>query len=289
MTSSIAATSVRPPAVAGSFYPGSPSVLRRDIDGLLEQASVPKIPGSLLAVLSPHAGYMYSGCTAAHSYKLLKGKGIDKVIIVGPSHRDNFDGISIYPGESYQTPLGNVRVNDQLRSQMISENKEIVASPVGHRTEHSVEVQLPFLQCVLERFTFVPVVMGDQTVELCRTLADAIAAVATDHSFLLVASSDLSHYHPYNEAVVLDQRVIHFIETYDELGLMKKLERHEVEACGGGPIVAIMLAAKKLGATNARVIHYCNSGDVTGEKDAVVGYCSAAFTRELSGDSHRVN
>lgn len=289
MTASIGVSSVRPAAVAGSFYPGSPAILRRDIDGLLEQASVPKITGTLLAVVSPHAGYMYSGCTAAHSFKLLMGKGIDKVIIVGPSHRDNFDGISIYPGESYQTPLGDVHVNEQLRSLMISQDKGIMASPVGHRTEHSVEVQLPFLQRALERFTFVPVVMGDQTVELCRTLADALAAAIADQHVLLVASSDLSHYHPYDDAVALDQRVIHFIETFDELGLMKKLERHEVEACGGGPIVAIMLAAKKLGATNARVIHYCNSGDVTGEKDAVVGYCSAAFTREPSVDSHRVN
>lgn len=289
MTPPASTSSVREPAVAGTFYPGSARTLQRDVDTMIEKAVLPGQYGTLFGLVSPHAGYMYSGFTAAHGYKALKGKRFDAVIVVGPSHQEYFKGISIYPGSRYRTPLGEVPIHDKLRSRIIEGGKRISLSAAGHHTEHSIEVQVPFLQCVLGSFSFVPIVMGDQTIELCRDLADAIVSAASNLNILLVASSDLSHYHPYEEAVALDRRVIDLVESFEPVRLMEGLQHHQIEACGGGPIVAVMLAAEKLGANSARVVHYCNSGDVTGDRSAVVGYLSAIFTNEPSGLPPQVN
>jgi len=268
---------VRPPAVAGMFYDDSPTSLRKNVDGLLERARIPKLQGTVRAVVSPHAGYIYSGFTAAHAFKLLEGHNYDCVIIVGPSHKEYFDGISIYEGDAYQTPLGKTAVNIEVRSELLKDEKVIVASNAGHRSEHSIEVQLPFLQRVLGDFTFVPVIMGDQRRQLCDELADALVRVAVNRNILLVASSDLSHYHSYDEAVRLDKRVINEIGNFNPDTFLDKLEDKSFEACGGGPIAAVMKAAKRPGANKAEVLHYCNSGDITGDKSAVVGYLAAAF------------
>jgi AmmeMemoRadiSam system protein B len=289
MTPSTAIPSVRLPVVAGAFYPGSAKTLQRDVDDMLAKAVLPGQFGTLFGIVSPHAGYMYSGFTAAHGYKALKGKKFDAVVVVGPSHQEYFDGITIYPGTSYRTPLGEVPIDDELRARIIKGGKRISLSVAGHRTEHSVEVQVPFLQRALGTFSFVPVVMGDQSPELCLALADAIVSAAAGKKILLVASSDLSHYHPYEDALSLDRRVIELVESFEPLRLLESLEHRHLEACGGGPIVAVMLAAKKLGANSARVVHYCNSGDVTGDKGAVVGYLSAMLTNEPQGLPPQVN
>jgi hypothetical protein len=286
MSSSVASSTARPAAVAGSFYPASPKVLQRTVDDMLQSAEVPKSSGSILGLVSPHAGYVYSGFTAAHSYKMLSGMTPEAVIVVGPSHRDYFDGVSIFPGASYQTPLGEVPIHASLRAELLAAGKIITLSPLGHGAEHCIEVQLPFLQRALGSFSFVPVIMGDQSLDICRKLAEALASVIGKRNIILVASSDLSHYHPYDEAVKLDKRVIRLVEEYDPVGLLDKLEHHQLEACGGGPIAAVMLAAQKLGASKASVLHYCNSGDTAGDKDAVVGYLSAMFTREFTPKAH---
>ncbi len=289
MASAVTSSTIRPPAVAGSFYPGSAKILGRDVDALLDQAVAPKSTGTVVAIVSPHAGYRYSGLTAAYAFNAAKGSVYDAVVIIGPSHHEYFDGVSIYPGASWQTPLGIASIDDELRSAIVREEKRIFLSAAGHRAEHSVEVQIPFLQRTLDHFSFVPIVMGNQTMELCENLADAVFSACAGRNVLLVASSDLSHYHPYDEAMSLDRRVVELVESYDPVRLMERLDRRELEACGGGPIVAVMLAARKLGASTGHVIHYCNSGDVTGEKDAVVGYLSAVLTRKPSDLPQRVN
>lgn len=273
-------TVTRPPAVAGLFYPESRALLSREVDELLLRAPAEQVRGALRGLVAPHAGYRYSGSTAAVGYKLLKGTTYETIVIVGPSHREYFDGISVYPGGGYQTPLGEVPVNDVLRNSLVGADPRIVLSEQGHHSEHSIEVQLPFLQRVFGRCSFVPVVMGDQRRELTELLGRALAQACRDHNVLLVASSDLSHYHSHTEAIVLDRMVIDTVERYDADGLMCRLEEQEVEACGGGPMVAVMLASSQLGARRSRVLFYCNSGDVTGEKDSVVGYLSAAFIQE---------
>lgn len=268
---------VRLPAVAGMFYPGSSSSLDKEVDELFRNVKPRSIKGKIRGLISPHAGYMYSGPTAAEAYGLLQGKSYDAVVVVGPSHREYFYGISIAPADAFQTPLGDVMVHKEIRAELNDDSKGIVVSESGHRGEHSVEVQLPFLQKILGTFSFVPIVMGDQKRELCEVLAEKLSDVALHWNVLLVASSDLSHYYPYDTAVQLDKRVIRCVEQFDADGLMELFEKDEAEACGGGPMVAVMLAAKKTGATRSNVLWYCNSGDVTGEKERVVGYLSAAL------------
>lgn len=273
---------IREPSVAGMFYPGERAVLTREVDALLSRVEPVKLEGDLYGLISPHAGYVYSGFTAAKGYKLLERKAVDTVVIISPSHREYFKGISVYSGSAYRTPLGVLPVDEALRSELIQDGEIIVASVAGHRDEHAVEVQLPFLQRVLKEFRILPIVMGDQRREFCVLLGEKLASVLEGKNFLLVASSDLSHYYPYDVACELDRIVIDEVEEFDAEGLLEDLETKRAEACGGGPMVAMLLAAKKLGADTTKILHYCNSGDVTGDRDGVVGYLSAAVVRRHS-------
>lgn len=268
---------IRQPAVAGMFYDGDPRQLRKHVDMLLDEAETPQLRGEIKGLVSPHAGYVYSGPAAAVGYKALRGLTYDAVILVGPSHRELFDGVSVYPGDAYRTPLGEVPVNKEIREALVSQSDIIAISESGHRNEHCLEVQLPFLQRVLGNFSIVPMIIGNQHGEICLALGDTIAESAAHKRILLVASSDLSHYHPYDSAVSLDRLVIERVEAFDEIELMKQLEGERIEACGGGPVAAVMHTAKLLGANQGQVLYYCNSGDITGDRSAVVGYLSAAF------------
>jgi len=270
---------IREPAVAGMFYPSDTAVLRKEVDHLLSRVQAKKIEGDLRGLISPHAGYVYSGFTAANGYKLLEGKQVETVVIISPSHREYFKGISVYPGSAYRTPLGVLEVDDKLRSELIQDGGVIVSSTLGHREEHAIEVQLPFLQRVLKDFKILPIVMGDQRHDYCTLLAERLGAVLAGRQAFLVASSDLSHYYPYEIACKLDRIVIDEVEEFDPVGLSRDLETRRAEACGGGPMVAMLLAAKKLGADATEILHYCNSGDVTGDREGVVGYLSAAVLR----------
>jgi AmmeMemoRadiSam system protein B len=268
---------VRKPAVAGSFYDGDAGRLREHVDQLLAQASDSDLKGAIRGLVSPHAGYVYSGLAAAVGYKTLRGSKYEAVLMVGPSHREYFDGVSVYSGDAYRTPLGDVPIHQELRDALVEQSPLMELSETGHRGEHCLEVQLPFLQRVLEEFSIVPMIIGNQTRETCLSLGNAIAKATEGKNVLLVASSDLSHYHPYDAAVKLDHRVIEQVEAFDELALMAQLDNERLEACGGGPVVSVMHAAKLLGANQSRALFYCNSGDVTGDRSAVVGYLSAAF------------
>ena len=270
---------IRQPAVAGTFYDGGSAALRDHVDLLLGQARGAKHKGTIVGLVSPHAGYMYSGLTAAAGYRALKGLSFDVVFIVGPSHREFFTGASIYPGDAYRTPLGDVLLNPEARASLADESKYLKISEAGHGAEHSLEVQLPFLQRILGSFTIVPIVIGDQTPEACFEVGKALASVARGYKALMIASSDLSHFHPYDDAVRLDRQVIDSVESFDENRLMDRLANEQLEACGGGPVVAVMHASKLLGANRSQALFYCNSGDITGDKAGVVGYLSAAFLR----------
>ncbi len=280
---------IRPPAVAGSFYPGDPATLASDIDGYLDAAPVAKLDGRIVALISPHAGYVYSGAVAANGYALLRGADFETVIIVAPSHRFGFRGASVYGGDGYETPLGVVDVDEPLASAIRDASGSFVYEPRAHVAEHSLEVQVPFLQRALGRFRIVPIIMGSQDEGTVRTLASAIASAvrATNDPdrVLLVASSDLSHFHGYDEAVGLDSVVLEHVEAFDPEGLLRALAGGECEACGGGPMATVMMAARSLGASHAKVLKYANSGDVTGDRSGVVGYMSAVLTRPGSGRS----
>ncbi|RLB14777.1 MAG: AmmeMemoRadiSam system protein B [Deltaproteobacteria bacterium] len=278
---------IRPSILAGTWYPGSPKILKRTVDAYLNQAKVPPLKGHLKAIIVPHAGYRYSGQVAAYAYRLLRGRSFKRVILVGPSHRVPFPGISVNLQAGYRTPLGVVPVDRATAEAILHTDSRIHWYKDVHAVEHSLEIQLPFLQSVLTIFSIVPILMGQQDFETCALLARVLAQIVrSSDSTLLIASSDLSHFHSYAEAKKLDKRFIHLVEAMDPKGLYKALGRGECEACGGGPVIAVLLACKRLGATRCAALYYANSGDVTGEKDRVVGYMAGAVFTSSDKDPH---
>jgi AmmeMemoRadiSam system protein B/AmmeMemoRadiSam system protein A len=280
--------SVRHPAVAGMFYPGGAEQLASDVDGYLDVTDVPEFKG-VVGLIAPHAGYMYSGAVAGRAYSVVKGRGYDSVVVVAPSHRFPFRGASVFGGDGYETPLGVVRVDRKLADAISDPERGIGYEPRAHASEHSLEVQVPFLQRSLGDFALVPIIMGDQGEASVRQLASRIAGAvrASGKRVLLVASTDLSHYHSHEKAVELDSHVLDAVADFDPEGLLAALRRGECEACGGGPSAAVMMAARELGATNSAVVGYATSGDVTGDMAQVVGYMAAVLygAPEKSGGS----
>ena len=267
---------IRRAAVAGSWYPSDPVALAREVDRYLAAAGAAPA-GHPIAVVAPHAGMMYSGPIAAHAYNLVEATGASVVVLVGPSHYVAFEGVSVYDRGAFDTPFGPVRVAEQYTAALMNASARIQPYPAAHAREHSLEMQLPFLARVLPSADIVPLVMGRQTRETAYELADAIAAVVAGTRCVLVASTDLSHYQRADTAAELDSKVIERVARFDADDLMSLLETCPDHACGGGPTVAVMRAAKLLGATGARVLKYGDSGDVAGDKSAVVGYLAAAF------------
>jgi AmmeMemoRadiSam system protein B len=263
-------------AVAGSWYPGEEAPLARAVDAHLATASVVPPPGRLVGLVSPHAGLVYSGPVAAYGYGLLRGRTGLTVVLVGPSHHHGFQGVALYPEGAFETPLGPVPIDAELGTALLGPS--VRALPLPHAEEHSLEMQLPFLKRLVPDVRIVPLLMGFQERGTVFALADALASALRKTPALLVASSDLSHYHPRSEARVLDARVVEEVGTLDPEGLMDLLEEEPGHACGGGPMVAVLLAARALGAREARVLRYADSGDAR-ERDTsrVVGYLSASL------------
>jgi len=280
---------VRKPAVAGSFYPGEPSELAKMIAQMLAKAEKPIVDGDIVGLVVPHAGYVYSGPVAAFGFKAIQGLDYKDVIVIAPCHVEAFPGAAVYPGKAYRTPLGDIEINKELSEKIAKGSKMVELSDKGHRFtgrggEHSLEVELPFLQTMLDDFNLVAVVMGAQDMQTCRGLAESIYKNCKDRNdVLLVASSDLSHFHDYNTAISLDSRVVDLINSYDYDQLYTELEQQKIEACGGGPIITVMIASQMMGAESARVVKYANSSDVSGDKSRVVGYLAAVFSKEDKG------
>ena len=272
----------RKPAVAGQFYPGDPVALSRQITGFFKNANKEPVLGDIVALISPHAGYMYSGQVAAHAFKLLEGLSFETVVVISPSHMVPFRGASVYNGGAYETPLGKIPVDTAVAGAIADAGDKVSLSATGHALmggggEHSLEVELPFLQLVLGNFKLVPIVMGDQDWATCQALGQALAKSLEGKRALIVASTDLSHFHPYDEAVRLDNVVMGNVDSFDPKGLFSDLAEGNCEACGGGPMIAAMLAGKTLGADKSKVLKYANSGDVTGDRSSVVGYMAAVI------------
>jgi hypothetical protein len=275
---------IRKSVIAGTWYPGDPSTLAGDIRRYLEKAPEQAVGGPVVGLVSPHAGYVYSGQIAAHGYRLLEGQRYDAVVVIGPSHRVLFRGASVWPSGGYETPLGVVPIDSELAGAILGADPVLNSDRKPHAAEHSVEIQLPFLQVVLGTFALVPVVMGTQDLRTCEAVADAILGAAKGMNVLVVGSSDLSHFHTYEKARRLDQVIVDLVEKRDYRGLSRQLEDGSCEACGGGPVVTAMLYAEKSGARGVKVLKYANSGDVTGDRRQVVGYLSAAFFRKTPGE-----
>ena len=288
-------TRVRRPAVAGSFYPQNPQTLRRDIESYLAEVPPAGIDGRPLVLVEPHAGYMYSGRVAAHGYKLIGGRGIRTVAVLSPSHMEHFPFVSVFAGDAYETPLGRIAIDTETAAAIaaadpgsirISEHGHVHGG--SHRQEHALEVQLPFLQTVLGDFKLVPIVMGDQSWELCSALGEALAPHMAREDFLVVVSSDLSHFHEDNTAQSMDGVFCGLVENLDARGLYDAVRQNNCEACGAGPVIASLIACARRGAASCRVLHRATSGDVTGERDSVVGYAAAVVQTKDDGKEIRM-
>jgi hypothetical protein len=268
----------RQAAVAGSWYPGDPVRLAAQLEGHLARAEVEPL-SSLRALVAPHAGLMYSGPVAAWAYQAARAHRLRAVVLVGPSHFVPFRGVSVWPAGEWETPFGAVSVDEDLADAIGRSHDEIIELPAAHGREHSLEMQLPFIAHLMPGVPIVPMVMGHQTRATALGLGDALARALAGGAgeVLLVASSDLSHYEAAEVAATLDAVVLSRVEALDDEGLMQALEDEPRHACGGGPMVAVMRAARRLGASTAQVLQYADSGDVSGDKSAVVGYMAAAI------------
>jgi AmmeMemoRadiSam system protein B len=272
---------VRPAAVAGSWYPASRPALTREVDEHLGAA--PDGPaGSVMALVAPHAGIMFSGPVAAYAYKAAARTPFDEVVLVGPSHFVGFEGIAAYPDGAFATPLGLATIDGAL-ARLIARTPLVRELPSAHAREHSLEMHLPFVRRLMPDVRIVPLLMGYQTRATIVGLADALAGALAGRRSLLVASTDLSHYFDAHTAAALDGRVRERVAAFDPDGLLELFEeypeheRGRCVACGGGPLIAVMMAVRALGARHARVLKYAHSGEVSGDFEGVVGYLAAVM------------
>jgi hypothetical protein len=288
----VAQQEVRQAGVAGSFYPADPVALSAMIDDMLAHVPAQAIAGPIVAAVAPHAGYQYSGPVAAYTYAALKGQKYFRVVVIAPSHYEAFDFTSVYEGDAYATPLGTIPVDKEFARQLTKMNSSIRLSSRGHDpspagAEHAIEVELPWLQRVLGSFELVPIVMGDQSYESSRALGVALAKTIHGADTLVLASSDLSHYHRYEDAEKIDHKTLNALQAWDYFSMSRNFETRTWEACGGAPIVAAMIAAERMGANQAIVLKYANSGDTAGDHSRVVGYSADLFVKVQHGAAER--
>ncbi len=280
-----AAQDIKPPAWAGQFYEADPARLAAELDGFFRDAGASTAGAGRPAVLiAPHAGYVYSGATAARAYAAVRGGKYRTVVIIGPSHRHAFRGCSIWPRGGFRTPLGIAEVDTDLAA-AIGRVSGFGFVPEAFAEEHSVEVQVPFLQTVLPGVRIVPVVMGDQDAPTVRALAAALADTLPGREALVVASTDLSHFLAREEAGERDAATIALVREYKTDALLRRVARGENAMCGGGPVVAALLYAKSLGEPRVEILGRADSADGGGPADRVVGYLAAAV---YAGKEERV-
>ncbi|MBI5632978.1 MAG: AmmeMemoRadiSam system protein B [Nitrospirae bacterium] len=280
---------VKEPAVAGSFYPADEKTLKETVDNLLAHAEDQTVHGRLIALISPHAGYVYSGQIAAFTYRHLKERDIDTVILIGASHHKTYQGASVYARGGMKTPLGLVKINEKMAQSLLDEKAQVTFSAEPFEKEHSLEVQLPFLQATLKDFRIVPILMGSPTPESFTYLSDKLTAILRGNpKAIIIASTDLSHYHDYETAGQKDMKIIDAIRRMSVEDAEQLLRTGDGEMCGGYPVLLTMLVARNLGATDAMLYKYANSGDVTADKSRVVGYASMGlYQTELTAEERR--
>ncbi len=278
-------TTIRHSAWNGSFYPANPERLAKMVQELLDKQAALEIKEKIYGIIAPHAGYEYSGSTAAAAYRQIHNIPFKTIVILAPSHAEMIDGVSVYDGDYYETPLGLAPVNRELALNLAEKQDFIHLSAAGHlltgRAEHSLEVQLPFLQKMLpHEFTIIPIVFHDYRWQICNGLGQALAVtLANVPDVLLVASSDLYHGYSYKDCVKTDDDTLKAITAFEPEQFCRGSQASRYQACGAGPITAVQVAAKQLGARTTRVVARTNSADVTGSRGGwTVGYASALIT-----------
>jgi len=271
---------IRAAVYAGQFYDQRPQILAEQIDSFLEQAKKKSLKTQApLALIVPHAGYSCSGAVAAMAYKQVEGLDYKTVVIVGTSHRGGVTGCSIYPEGGYETPLGIVQVDKSLALEL-AQDSGFSFNPLAHRAEHSIEVQLPFIQTVLPQAKIVPILMGSPTEETVLTLANSLGKILKGSNVLVVVSTDLSHYYPKSKANAIDANTIALLKSFDTGTLLEKLQRGENIMCGGGGVVSSLLYTKIIGPASIDILQYADSSMSCGSPLEVVGYMAAALYSE---------
>ncbi len=268
---------LRTPAVAGAFYPSDKFKLTSMVKKLIDSTEPTRSDSHIYGIVVPHAGYIYSGYTAARSFAAVKDKQYKHIIILSPSHYEAFNGCSVCDAEAFETPLGTLPVDRELASALMKHSDNIFFSKRGHGREHGIEVELPFLQYIWGAVSFVPVVMGSQNEETITALAGALSAAALSKDILIITSTDLSHFYKQTQADRLDAEVEKEINGMNPVELEKKFRTGAAEACGGGLLLSQMKAYKNLTGLKGEVLYRTDSSEASGDTESVVGYLSAMF------------
>jgi AmmeMemoRadiSam system protein B len=275
----------RPSPIAGLWYPADPQQLEIEIQNYLDAATYRPIPGELRALMVPHAGFRYSGKTAAYAYQYLIGKAIETVYILSPYHDYHPDTFLTSAHSAYETPLGLVEVDQEGLAAIATDllgRTDLRIQPVFKDKEHAIEIQLPFLQTVLKQpFRIVPIMVRSRNQENCQQLGEVLAAHFNSQNSLLIASTDLSHFYQEETAHQLDAVILDAVRNHQPRGILSAEEKGTGFACGAGALSAVLWAAEKLGATQTEVLYYTTSAETTQDGQSVVGYASAAFCQLL--------
>jgi len=280
---------IRRPCQAGGFYAGTAKSLKTQIENcFLHKLGPGKMPEiieegqrQMIGFVCPHAGYMFSGAVAAHAYyKLALDGKPDVVFLFGPNHGGYGSGLAVMNDGFWRTPLGDVEIDSESANQVMHESGIVDVDDSAHRIEHSIEVQLPFLQYLYgSKFKIVPICFLMQDLSSAREVGEAVAKVLAGKNGVIIASSDMTHYEPQESAKRKDKMVLEAVEAMDEAKLYSVIEAHRISACGYGPIAALITAAKILGAKEAKLLCYKTSGDVIGDYSSVVGYAAVCFKK----------
>jgi AmmeMemoRadiSam system protein B len=274
---------VRPSPIAGMWYEGHPKNLARIVDGFLDQAELPELPGKVIAVIAPHAGHRYSGAVAGYAFAALRGQTFDLVAILSPMHQPYRESLLTSAHEAYATPLGDVPVNKEITSDLDARLRKQLGeglAPVAEDQEHSLEIELPFLQRTLAGgFDLLPVMVRTQSPEVCQLLGTALAETLSGKNALIVASTDLSHFYTQEEALTFDSEMLRRIESFSPQEVFRAEREGKGFACGLGALTAALWAARALGGNAVKVLRHATSGDVTGDYSSVVGYGAAVVLK----------
>jgi len=269
---------IRESVIAGSWYPDDEEELSKEIESYLNNAgkSGGKKP---LSIISPHAGYIYSGQVAAYSYKQIEGKTYKRVIVIAPSHHYRIQGCALFDTGAFSTPLGTIPVDEESCTKLVESDSIFQREKAPHIEEHSVEIQLPFLQKVLGNFMLIPILCNENDIEVCRQIAKSIYGLMDDET-LLIASTDLSHYYRQEEAKKLDSTLIENIKKVDAEVFVENIKKGKCEACGSSPVTIALVIGELAENPLCEIFKYATSGDVSGDYERVVGYLAAGLYKQ---------
>jgi AmmeMemoRadiSam system protein B len=277
-------SNLRPSPIAGTWYEGKSEILERNIDAYLNDAELPELHGEVIAVIAPHAGHRYSGAVAGYAFATLRNRTPDLVAVISPMHQPYAQPLITSSHDAYSTPLGTIPIDKSAVNELddiLQAGSGVGLVAVSHDSEHSLEIELPFLQRALKSdFKLLPIMVRAQNPRISEDLGKALASVLRDKNFLLVASTDLSHFYDQETANKLDREMLRQIESFSPEGVFEAERNGTGFACGHAAVAAVLWASKELGADKVKVLNYATSGDVTGDYSGVVGYGAAAILKQ---------